>query len=910
MRVLGRDSELSACRLALQAGRTPLGMLISGEPGAGKTLLCRTVAELAKASGWNVLATTGLRTEVGVPLANLADLLDPAVLGVLDLLPEVQAAALRAALRLAPASRPPEPALIARAAVAAIRALAAGRLLIVVDDEQWLDPDTRRLLGMAATWLTDSRLGWLVTVRTAHSDQGLGPVLRHELGPDLLRLDLAGLDEESLATLIGRRFPGFRSSGLIQRIVTLAAGNPYAALELARETAREPKRGSVRVPTDLSKSLRDRLERLPPPSYAAVQVAALCRRPTRRLLRVLFGERADAAVDEALEADILAARPPDPVLTFTHPLLSEVAQATLTGPALRKLHRRLAAATEDPDEAAGHLAAGAEEPDEELAATVHAAAERMFFSGAPTRAGGLAGAAVSLTPDQRGAPAWRRKLFWLDCLVVAAEWNEAQSLAGSWLADVPVELRGEFMARAAKLEADVEESVRLFTIAADDFRDRPGRAAEVNSDLAVTVGVLLLRLSEGRAHAEKAVRQAPSAGDPVVLRKALGYHGWLSFLSGDPEAGKLLRAAADVPGLADMRIPYQAPELKLALWHVSRGEIEPAMKLMRTVIQVAEHRGARESVAGVWTHLVEAQWRAGMWREAREHATAVERHERETGNLQPGVTAYEVSLVAASYGEVDRARAVAAEGIVQAEEQNDLAYSLLCRSVLGFLELSLDEPAAALGWLHPLVERLRGMGIVDPGAFPIFGDVIEAYARVGRLDEAEAELRLLQGTAAHLDHPWARITGGRAAAVLHLARRDPVPAAEAATDAAAEARDRGLPLELGRCLLVLGTAQRRGRLRRAAARTLNEATALFVGLGARCWADLAATQQARLTHAGDGVLTPAEKRVAELVILGGTNAEIAATMMISVKTVEANLTRIYRKLGVRGRLDLARRGIT
>ncbi|MFB4277397.1 helix-turn-helix transcriptional regulator [Nonomuraea sp. MTCD27] len=139
---------------------------------------------------------------------------------------------------------------------------------------------------------------------------------------------------------------------------------------------------------------------------------------------------------------------------------------------------------------------------------------------------------------------------------------------------------------------------------------------------------------------------------------------------------------------------------------------------------------------------------------------------------------------------------------------------------------------------------------------------------------------------------------------------DTAPAAEAATDAAAEARDRGLPLELGRCLLVLGTAQRRGRLRRAAARTLNEATALFVGLGARCWADLAATQQARLTHAGDGVLTPAEKRVAELVILGGTNAEIAATMMISVKTVEANLTRIYRKLGVRGRLDLARRGIT
>jgi DNA-binding CsgD family transcriptional regulator len=122
----------------------------------------------------------------------------------------------------------------------------------------------------------------------------------------------------------------------------------------------------------------------------------------------------------------------------------------------------------------------------------------------------------------------------------------------------------------------------------------------------------------------------------------------------------------------------------------------------------------------------------------------------------------------------------------------------------------------------------------------------------------------------------------------------------------AEARERGLPFELGRCLLVLGTAQRKARQRKNAAATLDEAAATFRGLGARLWQALAGAQRARLTPGPDTALTPTERRIAELVACGHSNPEIAATLYISVKTVEANLTRIYRKLGARSRVDLAR----
>ena len=126
--------------------------------------------------------------------------------------------------------------------------------------------------------------------------------------------------------------------------------------------------------------------------------------PTRALLRTIAGGAADARVDEALEAGVLDADPPDPVLRFSHPLLREAAEGMLTGPGRRRLHRAIGAALADPDQAAWHLAQGADEPDETLAGRAEQAAQRAAARGAPARAAALAHAAAELTPDLDSLP--------------------------------------------------------------------------------------------------------------------------------------------------------------------------------------------------------------------------------------------------------------------------------------------------------------------------------------------------------------------------------------------------------------------------------------------------------------------------------------------------------------------------
>jgi DNA-binding CsgD family transcriptional regulator len=270
--------------------------------------------------------------------------------------------------------------------------------------------------------------------------------------------------------------------------------------------------------------------------------------------------------------------------------------------------------------------------------------------------------------------------------------------------------------------------------------------------------------------------------------------------------------------------------------------------------------------------------------------------------------AYVSSLVKAGYGDAEGARAEAAHGLREAQAQRDWIFAALCRWVLGQIELSVDDPHAALRWLDPVSDMFSRTGVADPGCYPFTPDLIEAWAATGQLEAAADRLAWLRDAAQRLDHPWARITSGRAEAVLRLAQRHPAKAIDAVEHVIPEARERGLPIELGRCLLVLGTAQRKARQRRQAAISLDEAIAIFDHLGAARWRGLAEAQLARLAPVADNSLTPTEQRVAELAAAGHSNAEIASTLFISLKTVEANLTRIYRKLGLRGRVDLTRHG--
>ena len=883
-------------------------MVITGAPGIGKTSVWRAVAR-SWPTGVVVLRTTGVAGGQAA-FANLADLLDPVAGRVLPGLPAPQAAALRAALGLAAADGPLGEAVLERAVVAVLGGLAQQGVVVAVDDEQWVDADTGRLLAAAVVRLGDVPVRWLVAVRSGHAGRGLARVLEHELGARVRRVDLAGLEDGALSELILGRIPGRWSPGVLRQVVALAAGSPYAALELARETmARGGRDGAaVHLPSTLAGSLRARLDRLGPATLAVVQAAALVGAPTRGLLGVVAGGPVGGLVDEAVEAGVLEAVPPDPVLRFSHPLLREAAEAMLSGPARRRLHRVIGGALEDPDEAAWHLARGADERDEALAGRVEQAARNAVARAAAARAAVLARSAAELTPDPDGPDAWRRRIYWLERLDAAGEFDQVRQLGEKWVLGVPVSLRGRLAAVRANVETDAESAYDLLAEAFEDLAGPdPARAVRAGSMACRILGTVLGRLDDARSRTAAVIAQARAAGDPILLREALATNGLLAALAGEAGAGDRLREAVQLPGFTDTPFPYWAPEMGLAAWYLWRGELDPARDLLNAVIAVSERHGSDESASLTRINLVQVEWRAGNWDAAAAYAAAYNRWSRETGNHPHGVAAYAVSLIKAGRGNIDHARELAATGVEQAEAERDVMSAALCRWVLGLLELSADNPAAALEWLEPVTDMLQAGEIGEPGRFPFTPDLIEAWAATGQLDRAATRLAWLQDAARRLDHPWARITSGRAHAALLLARRDPAVGAAAVAAVIPEARQRRLPFELGRCLLVLGTAQRKDRQRRDAAISLDEAIATFGGLGAPRWQALATAQRARLAPGPDHALTATERRIAGLVAAGQTNPEIAAALYISVKTVEANLTRVYRKLGLRGRVDLARR---
>lgn len=908
MSYTGREEALEVCAAALAADAGCAAVVIRGERGIGKTTVWRASLDLARSRGRAVLAATAVRAQADVAYAGLTDLLDPPARPVLPTLPTVQRDALAAALRLAPPPAEWDGPLVARAVVNMLRALGRDAPVVAVDDEQWLDPPSRQALDTAAATLAELRVTWVIAGTDGPGGDSLLATLPHRLGGRATTVALGPLGEDALLRLVLDRFPARWSPRLLRRVVALAAGNPYAAVELARASAAAGDADApAAVPHTLAASLSTRLRGLPPRARAVVQTASLTRRPTRRVLAAVTGSAVAGAIEQGVAAAVLDAAPPDPVLRFTHPLLREVTRASLSGPQRRRLHRRLAHAVDDPQEAVRHAAAAAEEPDARLAAVAAAAAGGALAQGAPDRAVVLAEHAVHLTPPALADARWRRRLLLLDCLREAGEFARAAGLAAEWEPAVPPPLRGEFLARQGRYAGDPAVAARLLSEAAGECVGSPRLAADVRTELATVVGVRLLRLADGRRHAAAAVRDAHRTGDPAVLRAALAARSLLAGLAGDPAAGTELRAAAALPDLAGMASPHRSPEARLALWHTWRGELDAARELHHRVLRAARRCGAQECVQRTRLHLVEVEWRAGRWAEAAAHADAVDLYHRSTGSAPAAPCRYVSALVAAGRGDVDRARALAVEGVDVAARRQDVVYGAHCRGVLGLLALSLDDPAAAVGWLAPLARLWADGGVAEPGLVPFGPDLVEAWARTGHLDEAAAYRDRLRGAAARLGHPWAAVAAARAGAVVDLALRHPGPAVDALVPAVAAARATGLRFEVGRCLLLLGTAQRRDRARRAAAESLAEADRVFADVGAPRWREAVAQQRAQLTRGRAGRMTPAEERVAGLIARGLSNTEIAARLSVSVKTVEANATRIYRKCGVRGRVQLAER---
>jgi DNA-binding CsgD family transcriptional regulator len=267
------------------------------------------------------------------------------------------------------------------------------------------------------------------------------------------------------------------------------------------------------------------------------------------------------------------------------------------------------------------------------------------------------------------------------------------------------------------------------------------------------------------------------------------------------------------------------------------------------------------------------------------------------------------AAVSAYLGRVDETRRDLNEAIAAAQRCSSARLGEWPITLRGFLEVSCGNYEAALDAVAPLLPMVQGW----PDATEIIGasylpEAIEAMVGLGRLDDAEPLIDTLERNGRRLDRAWMLSSALRCRAMLLAARGD-LAAATGVAELAITEHDRlTMPFERARTQLLLGQLQRRRRQREAGAATLVEASRTFEELGTQLWAERAKTELARGISGKQRTegLTPSEQRVAELAVSGMTNRDIAAALFISPKTVEVNLSRIYRKLKIRSRMELYR----
>jgi len=327
------------------------------------------------------------------------------------------------------------------------------------------------------------------------------------------------------------------------------------------------------------------------------------------------------------------------------------------------------------------------------------------------------------------------------------------------------------------------------------------------------------------------------------------------------------------------------------------------------VYRQAQEGGLEVSLPILFFFMSDLERRAGNWDLAVRYATECANaaaHAEQAFRAPLGLLA--LAEVDVRRGHLDAAQAAATEALATAEKGHSFVEARIL-ATLGFIELSRGDPKAAHKWLQRVAQLEERGGYDEPTAFHSDHNEIEALIEMGRLDKAAILVDRLEQRGQALDRAWAIAVGARSRGLLSAAQGD-LLSAQSALERALVAHERLVePFELGRTLLALGNVQRRRRQKQAARDSLLRAQAVFQGLGAAGWAARCEDeiQRGGLHLAGRGELTPTEARVAQLVSAGRTNREIAAALFITVKAVEANLTRIYAKLEVRSRTELALR---
>jgi DNA-binding CsgD family transcriptional regulator len=610
------------------------------------------------------------------------------------------------------------------------------------------------------------------------------------------------------------------------------------------------------------------------------------------------------ALDEALDAGVVLVE--GGRLRASHPLLAAAAENLATARERRELHAALAAATADAPARAVHLALATARPDASLARRVAAAAEVARSRGARRQAALLAGQALRLTPSAaKERP--ERVLDLAERLDDAGELRRMTALLQEELESLPSgRQRGRawlLLSESEAVKSREDQEGYLEQALAECGDDHNLRARVLAKRAGNAAAAAVSRLGQAEAWAEEALQEAD---EPFVRRYALWSLAWPLGLSGRSLEELCSRSSAAEDPTSYISASPERVAAKRFFW---RGELARARAALDSLSALADERGDLTSYAMIRMHRVELELRSGTFATAgrllEEWAQSSD-FETQFRPQYPRCRA----LLEAGRGAPQAARHWADETIRLAQAAGSTWDELEGRRALGMAALQEPAPDQALAELWPVWEHCEREGVVEPGAFPVASELVETLVELERFDDAQAIIDLLRERAAAQDHPWGRASVKRGAAQLALARDG---YDEASAGMLREASDdlEGLEarFDSARCLLALGRAQRRAKQWRGARETLERARAAFDELGADGWAGRVDSELERVggRRRDDGELTPSERRVVELAAEGMSNKKIAASLYVTVNTVEVHLSRAYAKLGISSRNQLAQR---
>jgi DNA-binding CsgD family transcriptional regulator len=881
-------------------------LVIRGEAGIGKTALLRYAAE--QASGFRVAQIAGVESEMELAYAGLHQLSTP-MLGHLAALPEPQQVAFRVALGLA-SGDPPDRFLVALATLGLMSAIAEEQpLLCVVDDLQWLDDASARVLGFVARRLLAEAVALVFAVRE--------PSGEHQL-VGLPELPLRGLDDDDARALLETVIPGRIDDRVRDRIVAETRGNPLALLELPHGMSAAELAGGFAVPpaAGLSRSIEDgfrrRLDALPADTRRLLQLAAadpvgepwLVWRAAAQL-----GIDPEAATP-AVNADLVEV---DAQVRFRHPLLRSAAYRS-AGPADRyALHAALAEATDrelHPDRRAWHRAQAAAGPDEHVAEQLERSAARAQARGGMAAAAAFLESAATLTPNPTvrvrrllAAARAKRDAGALDAALQLLTEAEAGPMSALRAAEIEY-LRGEI----AFDQRRVGDAARLLVRAAKRLEPLDRELARATHLEALGAAIWAADLDSPGAllEAAEAARAAPPAPDPpgavdVVLdafavRLTDGYaaaapalkHALETVLALDAPDGDLGRwlwlTGARATGL-----------IALELWDADAWHA-----LASRQVKVARDSGALRQLQFALNFFARSQLASG---ELTDVAVLVEEERVIARAMGSSMVGYEEMMLAAWRGQESLASDLI-ERMVHASSARGLGrmvdVATYARAVLynGLGRYEAAREAARVAFEH---RDHVGFGLF------VVAELAEAASRTGDHVLVQAALDWLSERTPATRTDWVLGIEARVRALLSEAET----AESEYRESIARLRRTRLRTELARGHLLYGEWLRREGRRVDAREQLRAAHEMFEAIGAHGFAERARHE---LLATGETVrkrqddtrdeLTPQEEHIARLALAGRTNPEIGAELFISPRTVEWHLKKVFMKLGISSRKGL------